>query len=84
MIYLMRLKNGEQHEISQAERDPIVARLSGPKDERPEFIEIKSLGLFVSTAMIAGIERHKAEPERLPTPKEELAEFNREWDRGKP
>jgi len=82
MIYLMKLKNGTDVEISQDARDQISALLIGPKENRPEFIEVKSAGVVVSVSSVAAIVQHKKEPERLPSQDEELAAFNERWERG--
>ena len=80
MIYLMKLKNGTEFEISQDARDQITSLLIGPKENRLEFIEVKSVGVVVSVSSIAAIIQHKIEPQRLPTQEEELVEFNRRWE----
>lgn len=84
MIYLMKLKNGTEVEISQAARDQITGMLIGPKETRPDFIEVKSAGVVVAVSVIAAIIPHRHEPEKLPTTEEELKEFNERWDRDHP
>ena len=81
MIHLMKLKNGTEFEISQGARDQITRLLVGPKENRPDFIEVESAGVVVSVASIAVIVKHRREAERLPTAEEELAAFNEQWDR---
>lgn len=73
MIYLMKLKNGVEFEISQDARDQITTLLIGPKEKRPEFIEVESAGVVVAVSSIAAIIRHRQEPGPLPTHEEELS-----------
>lgn len=84
MIYLMKLKNGTEFEISQGARDQITGMLIGPKETRPDFIEVKTACVVVAVSSIAAIIPYRHEPERLPTPEEDLKEFNERWNREHP
>lgn len=81
MIYLVKLKNGVEFEISQEARDQITTLLIGLKERRPEFIEVESAGVVVSVSSIAAIIKHRKDPERLPTHDEEMKQFNVDWNR---
>ena len=81
MIYLVKLKNGVEFEISQEGRDQITRLLIGPQEKRPEFIEVESVGAVISVSSIAAIIRHRQDSERLPTHDEEMKQFNADWER---
>lgn len=84
MTYLIRTINGDEYRIDDKARNVIAKMLTARKEDRPAFVEIGSIGAIIATASITCVVRERQQPERLPTPEEELAEFNREWDRGKP
>jgi len=77
MTYLIKTINGDQYQVDQKTRDAISKALL--VKERPAFIEIKSQGAIIATSSITSIIIHKQDVVRLPTPEEELAEFNRTW-----
>jgi len=79
MIHLINLRNSESYEISQIQRDELTKILTGPREDRPDYIEIKSAGVVIATNTIVSIVRFKHEPERLPTREEEIEEFNKRW-----
>lgn len=81
MIYLLKLKNGDEHEIGQKTRDSISNALLAGRDERPEFIEIESVGAIISTSLIATIIPYRKEPEPLLTKEQEISAFNERWER---
>ena len=84
MIHLIKTMNGGEYEVSQKERDALATLITGKKDDRPAFIELRSSGAIIATASIQAIVKHRREPERLPTTEEEMAEFNREWEKNHP
>lgn len=84
MIYLMKLKNGNEYEIGQKDRDSITEILLSARSERPDFIEMKNYDLVLSTTSIASIERHRHEISNPPTREEELKAFNERWAKDHP
>lgn len=86
MTHIIKTINGEEYRIDEKARNVIAKMLTSRKEDRPAFVEIASIGAIIATASITCVVRDTARQTsgRLPTPEEELAEFNREWDRGKP
>jgi len=83
MIYLLKTFNGREYKLNQKSRDAIADLLMAGKEKRPDFIEIKSENVIIATSTIATIELLKSDPQPLPTPAEELEEFNKQWKQNK-
>jgi hypothetical protein len=79
MIYLMKLKNGEDIVLTQSARDGLARLLTAQKDERPEFIEISSTGAIISLSSIAAIIPLKKELPQLLSQDEELKVLRNNW-----
>lgn len=72
MIYCLKLKNGDCYEIGQIERDAVVDAIS--KKDKPDFLEIKSIGLLFATNSVLSIESVRQDPHPFLTREQEIAE----------
>lgn len=79
MIYTLRTINGETYDIDSKTKQALEKIILTEKRERPAFIRLAACDSIIATSSIVSIRPVGKKPERLPTPEEELEEFNRTW-----
>ena len=85
MTYILRTINGDEYRIDEKTRASLAKMLVSPREERPAFVELRSIGAIIATASITSVvkEAYDRTKERAPTLEEDAAEFQRRWEERK-